>query len=791
MHSLSAALRHLARRPTATALGVLLLAFGVGLASSFYSVLDSALLSGLSFPGGDQLVAFSTGEAPGWPMPLEDYRQIDAGNRVFEWTAPLRSFNTMVTRGDGTRGVIGSYITADLFPNLGVEPQLGRAFTEADEDPASPAVALISHRLWHAAYGADPGILGEQIVLNREPTVIVGVMPRGFRFPLRQDVWGVFRASGRQWSESPVLAVARRKPGIGLEAARDDLTRLAASLDESAPQAQPRKSSIDDFVRANIGDRAQGALKVMVLAAIGLLLLTCANLANLRLSETLRRRSELDTRLALGAGPGGLAKLLLVENLLIGLAGITLALVIAFALNESVGKGLLSGGYLERIYWIEARLDFEVVRFAAACALAASLLGALAPVSWTALTGRRWSLAHGASPRRSSLWARGLVAIQVGLCFALLVGAGMFATKARDLLGSGPGFRPDRLTSVMLSTYQADMGELEQRRSFFERLATELPLEPEVESVALSSSPPWRYVQRFSVAADSEPDRELAPQAGMFSVTPNFFDALELPLVAGRAFEHSDRDDDSIALISHSLARRLFGTDSLGQTLVVAARRAGEPSTRLRIVGVVADLGVDRADFDGRDLHFYRPHTFQGISSFVLARTTPGAGPVQPTVERVLSRFAPRVGTLDELSVERALASSTWVETRLGQIFSLFGIAALLLSAAGMYAVIAVMVTARERELGIRAAVGAAPRDLRRLVLGESGVQLLLGFVGGALALAVGRRVLQSLLAGDLPWQPSVLAVAATLVTLSCLSASWAPTARAARTQPTLCLRTD
>ncbi len=268
MVALRQALRHLSRRKTATLLSVTLLALGVGLAASFYSVLDSALLRGLPFPNGQRVVAFSTRDAAGWPMPLDDYRAIADAQGSFEWTAPLRTFNTMITRDASTQGLIGSYVTADLFHRLSVEPVLGRGFDADDEDPTSPPVALISHRLWHGSYGADPGIIGETVVLNREPTVVVGVLPAGFQFPLRHDVWGVLRQRGREWSDSFVFGIGMLADGVEIEEARHDLARVAALLDETAPGESPRFASLESYVRANIGDRARGALRAMVFAAL-------------------------------------------------------------------------------------------------------------------------------------------------------------------------------------------------------------------------------------------------------------------------------------------------------------------------------------------------------------------------------------------------------------------------------------------------------------------------------------------------------------------------------------------
>ncbi len=781
---------HLGRRRAATALAVGLLALGVGLSVSFFSVLDGALLGGLPFPGGDRLVAFSTQDAAGWPMPLDDYREIEAAQLTFEWTLPFRTFNTMVTRGDRTKGVIGGYVPAALFERLGVKPVIGRAFTAEDEDPGSPPVALISHRLWQASYGADPEIVGEEITLNREPSVVVGVMPPGFRFPLRHDVWGVFGRHGREWQDFFVLGMGKLASESTLSLARKDLSRIGAILDEARPRPEGRTPTIESFARANIGDQAQGALRAMVFAALGLLALACANLANLRLSESLRRTSEFDTRLALGSGLPGLVKLLLLENLVLGIASAMMGLVLAFVVIETLGRSLIAGGYLERIFWIDPQLDLRAASFAVVCALVAAQLGALAPVLTTVSRIRAGGFGRaGDSRTRTAAWSRSLVSLQVGLCFALLVGAGLWSLKAFELMRREPGFNLENLSSVSLSVYQAQLDEPEQRRALFERLKRELDEHPGVLAAAYASSSPWGYVPALPVAgATRVPDRKTAPRAQVLEVSSDFFATLELNLQAGRAFGTAESSDSEVAIVSRSLADQMFQKGALDQTLTIGGKRSDDPVRRPRIVGIAADLDVGHSADRNRNLTVYLPAGVPEFGAFVLIRRQQGMASARPLVEGVLERVAPLVGILDELSVAKSMSSSTWVERRLGQIFSLFAIAAWLLTVGGIYAVIAVMVRSRERELGIRAALGAKPSDLQRLVLNESGRQLACGIVVGFGLLWIGGRVLDRVLVEGIQIRVDVLAVSAAVVALSALGGSLGPTRKAARADPARCL---
>ena len=519
-----------------------LLAPTVALSVAFFSVLDTALLKGLPFPDGDRLVAFSTRDAAGWPMPVADYEAIAEAQQSFEWTLPLRTYNTMITRGDHTVGVIGSYVPAALFDRLGVQPILGRGFTADDEAPSSPAVVLISHRLWKHGYGSDPDILGQSITLNREPGLVVGVMPPGFGFPLRHDVWGVFGRQGREWQEFAVFGIGKLATGAEIGTVRRDLGRIAANLDTALPADEPRKTSVDTLARSYIGEKTQGALHAMVFAALGLMLLSWANLANLRLSEALRRTAEIDTRLVLGSGPFALAGRLLLENLILGLAGTVAGLGLAVVLVKSLAPLLLAGGRLERIFWVTVEVDWRAATFAGACGLFASLAGAWVPALSVLRAYRAGSLGRVGSNRRATgAWARSSVSLQVGLSFALLVIAGLWTLKAHELLDSAPGFPTRGLSSTTISTYQADLGESQDRLALLDRLRLELGTTDGVKAVAIASAAPWGRVPRVEVspeARDSADEQESAGRitAETLQVSPGFFDTLQLDLLVGRIF---------------------------------------------------------------------------------------------------------------------------------------------------------------------------------------------------------------------------------------------------------------
>ncbi|MEM8933214.1 MAG: FtsX-like permease family protein, partial [Acidobacteriota bacterium] len=335
-----------------------------------------------------------------------------------------------------------------------------------------------------------------------------------------------------------------------------------------------------------------------------------------------------------------------------------------------------------------------------------------------------------------------------------------------------------------------------ERAELMDRVDGALAASSDIAAAAFASAPPWGHVPRSPISATTEPpDHETAPAAKVLDVSSDLFATLELDLLTGRLFTATESADAGVAIVSRSLADRLndrrVDASVLGRTVTIGSRRAGGSARRVRVVGVVADLGVDRSDHPDRDLAIYLPAPVPVHGTTVLIRRQPGPASGRERVEAALEHAAPLVGTLDELTVDQALAANVWVERRLGQIVSLFAVAALSVTAAGLYAVLAVMVRGRRRELGIRAAIGARPGDLQRLVLGETGRQLLLGLAAGALLSWWGSGWIDRSLTEGLEPRFDVLAMAALAVVLGCLVGSWSPTRNAARVDPARCLGSE
>lgn len=812
--------RALLRRPRRSLLVLVLLALGIGLSTALFSVLDGVALRGLPFPEGDRVVLASTYRGADAPTPVADFmalREQAAGAEEargpFAEVAAFRTYNTVITRpGVGSKGLTATYVTGNLFRMLGVQPTLGRGFTPEDEDPALPAVAVISHGVWQTQFGGRPEVLGETVVVNREPMTVVGVMPEGFGFPIRQEAWAALRWEGRPWSDQPAMVVAKLRPGWTPERAERALAPLVARLDEEHPLPEGRVPHVQPYVETLLPPEVGRSLRLMLWAAVGLLVVASANAASLRLADALARGHELAVRRALGAGGFRLLRLHLAEAGILAGAATALGLGLAWALVELATAALLRGSPLVNHFWIDVRLDLRSCLFAAGTAAVALLVGGLVPAV-AALRRPDLRLGGGAGPGWATAGpgtarvAGALVAVQVALAFALVAGSGLLARSSLALLSREPGFDPDHLTRIVVSGYQAERETPEERRVFWERLFRRLAADPEIAGATLASSTPWQGGLRAAVRPDrvdppDPADLDTLPGAGLLHVLPGFFETLRLPLLAGRTLEPSDapppeagdrgeRAKELPAVVSAGFARRHLGGAPLGTAFEMIPYWSRQP-VRLRVVGVVADLGLGRSDRPGSEHTVYAPTSVaERMGGILVARGRTGTGGLVRRIERAVAAVDPLVATLDFETFEEGYAETTWVERRLAQIVSLFAFCSLALSALGLFAAVDLALEGRGRELAVRSALGALPRQLGALVLRRGAVQAAVGLGLGTGVLVLVTRLIRPFLYQVEPWDPLITAGAAAAVAAVLLAAVLGPVRRVARTDPAGALASD
>lgn len=794
------AFRRLRQSPGFAGVVILTLALGVGANTAVFSVLNAVLLQPGPFPRQQELVFLGewSEQVPNMSISYPNFLDWREQQHSFTSLGVFRGHNYNYVGPAETERLSGSMVSHDLLPTLGVPPLLGRVFGPGDDHPGAERTVLISERFWRRVHHAREDALGAKLTLGGEVFTIIGVMPARLEFPnANTDIWtpvGLHAATpafSNRGNHPGLYAVARLKPGSTLESARADMVAIASRL----AAAHPASSKGNSVTLQLLLDRALGsvrtALWVLFGAAAFVLLIACANVANLMLARAMTRRHEFAMRAALGAGRGHIVQQLLLESLLLGLFGSMAGLAVA-AWSLGALKGLLPAQVPGAL---RAGLDWRVLGFAMGAgtfttvlfglfpALAASRVNLLEALSQS---GRTTGAAHG---QRGRL---GLIVTEVALTVVLLSGGGLMMRTLHKLYTADPGFRTERLLSFSWVIQGAGYEEAGARVQVTERALEKLALLPGVTSVGLVYPIPLGgggNQSGFTIEGAQEPEPGKWPSTEVGTINADYFAAMGIPLVAGRSFTALDRaDTPQVAIIDTTLAERFFpGGNPLGKRL----RLGGEKNPWLEIVGVVGHIqnyGIGQPT----RYQLYRPFTQAPAAgpSFVL-RTAMDPGALSQPLRAAMREVEPtlpiyNLRTMDEV-FDRTVAAQRLAMLLLG----VFACLALLLAAVGLYGVLSYSVGTRTREFGVRLAVGATPQSLLGLVLGGglklAGAGLLLG-LAGALGLS---RLLQSLLYEVPPHDPLTLGAVATILLIVALWACWLPARRATRVNPIEALRAE
>ena len=798
------ALRSLAHAPAFVTLTALTLALGVGATTAIFSVVDGILLEALPYPEPERLVvsmiALGGEEFRNHSEP--EVLDLIAERELFAAVAAWRTSEPLLGAGPEPERVRCLLATASLFEVLGVEPLLGRFYTEAEDHPdASDRVAVLSHGLWLRTFGADPSIIGRAVLFENLPHTVVGVMPEGFSFPTPGiEVWRPLRMD----RSNPVArnnhylnVVGRLAPGASHDQVENRLDALGVRSTQAYPEFYSERVRFravpmhDDMV----GD-VRAPLEMLMAAVVVVLLIAAVNAASLFLARGQRRRGEVALRTALGAARTRVAGQLLTESLLVAaLAGL---LGIAFAYGGVAWLRWLAPPDLPRLE--QVAVDGRVLAFGLAVALATGVLFGLAPAAQAWQSDVRQVLAAGGrgggGSRGRGRFRRGLVVTQLALAMMLALGAGLLLRSFAELRDVDLGFRAEGVLVLPLSPHASSVPPDAAAVAFYRQLEERIAALPGVESVGSALRVPLASGHdNYSVQLEG---REVAtigesPSPGMEWATPGYFEAIGIPLLRGRLFTAADDAEAAlVAVVGEATAQELWpGEDALGKRL----RLYNPASPWMEVVGVVADVrhyGV-RAEPSAK---LYIPHP-QGFLSgnyspanlTVFVRTAGDpltlAGPVREAVRALEPRMP--IGTVRRMEdvVDSALAADRFTLVLLAG----FALGALLLAAVGVYGVVAEAVTSRTREIGLRMAVGAARARILRQMLLEG---LLLAGWGASVGLAGGvlsARLLRSVLVEVSPSDPWAYLVAPPLLIAVVLAASLVPALRAARLDPMDALR--
>ncbi len=795
------AARQMIRNPGFTLTVVLILAVAIGGITAIFSVVDAVLLERLPYPEPDRVVWI-------WETtPQGDHFTASLQN-VADWQRESESFSALAAfeersptwTGDGEpQRIQGAAVTPAFFDVLGVAPELGGPFPTratgreaslSDADAAADADRVIlSHGLWQHRFGGDPAVVGSTITLNGKATVVAGVMPAGFSFPAGTELWTpLVLDPTRGRDDKDFGALARLAPGVSLEQAAAELGAVARRLGERYPDADGGWGvELAPLDRALVGPNVRRVLLVL-LAAVGLLLLlACANVSGLLVARATARTGEMGIRASLGAGRRRLVRQLLVESLGLAVLGSAGGLALAAWLIGLVRSLQVTG--FPRLEG--TALDGRALAFTVAVSLGATLLFGLLP----ALQSSRVDLS--ASLRASGRGAvggtrrlrSGLVVGELALAVVLLVAAGLMGHSFVRLLGVAPGYDPSDVLAVRLDL-SADRFTWENRgalvRGLVERLS-ELPGVAAAGGTVVEPFAGFHTVNQIAVPGrDAASDEYL--QAQWRSVTPGYFEALDVPLLRGRYLDDRDRDGArKVTVITESLAERLWpGENPVGREILFGGPD-GSPRTVVGEVGDVVDVSLDDAP-RGTMFLAYDQIPWGSISLVVEAAHGPGGPPdpvaLAPAVRRVIRAADPNLPIPDPHRLTRNFERAVG-RPRLGSLLlAAFAGLALLLAASGVYGLVAYTVSSRTREIGVRLALGARPTDVTRMVVGQGAVLVASGLGFGLAAAWMASRLLRGVLFETPPGDPVTYVVVALVLAAAALTATYLPARRAAQVEP-------
>ena len=807
--------RRVRTNPGFTLLSVLTLAIGVGANVAIFAVVNAVLLRPLSIPESERLVilrhaAPALAQLDELPMSDALYFLYAEESRTLESVAVYREELASFTGPENPQRVGAASVSASFFDVMRTPPRLGRGFGAEDDRPGAAPVIVLSDDLWRTRFGGDPGVIARVVDLDGARVEVIGVMPPGFAFSQQEvELWRPLRLDPQnvQLGAFGINGVARIASGEALGRVRAELEAMLSNLEEVFPDegaalilANAGFRPLVDLAREVVVGDIESTLWILLGAVGFLLLIACANVANLFLVRSETRHGEVAVRAALGESGGRLAASVLVESLLLGLAGGLLAMPLA----SLAVRLLVAFGPRELPRLDEISIDAAVLVFGLVVSVVAGLLFGLLPAlraSAVAAAGHMTAGARGATVgRERQLARRGLVVTQIALALTLLVGSGLAVRSFQRLAEVDPGFDPVDVLTFGLALPARDYESPEARLNLHRQVVDRLRGLPGVADASASSTIPLGgELSGSGHTIEGRPlsDGEVPPVFMTKRVAPGYFDALRVELVEGRVFEDLDGARPApVVIVSRSLARTHWpGESALGKRMRLGGPPDEEGEQWSRIVGVVDDIHEIALHEDPPQMAYYPLPGIAGgegvpaSMSFIVRAPNAAAlaGAVRETV-RGLDPTLPlaEVETLETL-VGRARGERAFVMTLLAISAGL----ALLLGSVGLYGVVSCMVVQRGREIAIRMAVGAQVADVRRLVLTEAGGLALLGAVLGIAAAVALTRRLQSLLFETSPLDPLVFVAVSTLLIGVCLLASWLPARRAARIDPLTALRAE
>ncbi|HEY6402809.1 MAG TPA: ABC transporter permease [Blastocatellia bacterium] len=798
-------LRMLIKDKGFTVVAALTLALGIGANTAMFSVLNTYLFRALPYPDSERLVrVYRTSiHSQSWPHSPGNFFDQRAKNNVFDkMVAYTTNSPNLAESGAPAERIRALAATSDFFPALGVQPALGRVFVPEDHETSERVgagpVVVISDRFWMRRFGGDRNVIGRTMRLDGQDVKVIGVMPPGFDHPLlwgSVDVWRplAFNAEARVDRDSNWLrSFARLKPGVSIEQADQAMKALATAITQETSENQNESLRLEPLYLSMTDDIGRKIMWFALGLAGFVLLIGCANLANLQLARTAARAREFAVRAALGSGRFRLLRQSLVESLIIALIGGALSLLLAMW-----GVGFISRRLFTDLPGAKVSLDFGVFGFALLCSVMTGLIFGLVPAWFASRADVNQALrenARGSSAGRSHQRLRSaLIVGEVAFALVLLTGAGLFLRGLQRFANIDPGWSVDGLVTAEIGLPSAKYKNDDQRKAFYQRLEERLASLPGVEGVALANSQPvWGYYSSSSVAIEGRPDPPPGqfPECLMEQVSLRYFDTLGLRLLSGRAFNSADLTGGAkVVIINETMARRFWPNEN-----PIGKRIGGsDPNDRnwKEIIGVVNEVGYPGTLSEPytRLQAFYpmAQNVWEGVNIFLRSSTTETA--LTSAIRGAVAELDPDVPANQILPARALVDRGMGSVSLLGHLLGAFAALGLTLAAIGIYGVISYSVVQRTGEIGIRMALGAQTLDVLRLVLGKGARLILIGaLIGFGGAYAVARFLAWAI--PTLPTRdPATMAVIALTLVAVALAACYLPARRAAKVDPMVALR--
>jgi putative ABC transport system permease protein len=788
------------------AIAIFALALGIGANTAIFSVVNTVLLRALPYPQPDRLVWFWESQ-PGLeqgPFSAADFLDYQAQNQSFQQVATVRRLSFNLTGQGAAERIPGMVATPNVFSLLGVHPILGRDFVPEEGAFGSPRRALLTYGFWQSHFAGDRTVVGRPLTLDNQPVQIIGVLPANFRYggtdvqlwvnPVNvvPEVFTAFpdwERTIRNNRETHYLSIiGRLKPGIALSQAQSDINNIVAHLHQQYPVTTGHNVQLIPLRELSAGPVRQTL--VVLLAVVGLvLLIACANVANLLLARAVARRREIAIRTVLGAGRLRIVRQLLTESMLLSLVGGALGLALAWVLVRLLVAA--SPQQLPRVQ--EITLDLRVLLFTLGVSLLTGLLFGLAP----AIAATRHSLGHflkeagrGGAQGLAHNRLRGvLVVAEVAFSLVLLVCAGLLGRSFVRMLEVNPGFRPDHMVTMWMNFTSANYAPKGRSTQFLDQLLPRVAALPGVEGVAISNDLPLEGDDTTTGLSDVEGRAPYArgqqPLVGVHAINPGYFQAMGIPLLRGRELLASDSANSSpVLVINQKLAETLWpGQDPLGKHCNVMGDK---PSEVVGVVGNVLHNGLgESVSLESYHAFPQNPWSYVGLA----VRTHGDPGAVYGAVRSLVAQIDPELPVHDMRPMEQVMAETMASRRLTLWLVGAFAALALMLASVGIYGVMSYAVTERLHEIGVRVALGAQRRDVLRLVVGHGMRLAAIGLLLGSMAAFFAARAMTTLLFGIRPSDPFTYIGIAMVLALAALAASYIPARRATAVDPMVALR--